>query len=119
MHYGITREATDFTRAGMSGWRVKTIKTLLFFVPRANPDNEEKYPDVRAWALELSDDGIPLREVGVSGSGEALFRAPNSRNTGFWTDMASQKFQPEQLDPLSPDEFSSLWQAAEQREPAQ
>lgn len=119
MHYGITREATDFTHAGMNDWRVKAIKTLLFFVPRANPDNEVKYPEVRAWALELSDEGIPQREVGLSVSGEALFRSPNARNTGFWTDMASQKFEPGQLDPLSSEEFSSLWQAAEQREPAQ
>jgi hypothetical protein len=119
MHYGITREATDFTHTGMTDWRVKAIKALLFFVPRANPDHEDKYPEVRAWALELSDEGLPIREVGMSGSGHALFRAPNSRNTGFWTDMASQKFAPEDLEPISSEMFSSLWLAAEQREPAQ
>ena len=49
MIYGITTEATDFTDELLSDWRVRLIKTILFFLPRANPDNERLYPRVKSW----------------------------------------------------------------------
>ena len=112
MHYGVTTEATDFTAAQMNNWRVNLLKVALFFIPRANPDNEPYYPSVKSWALELSDEGLPLREIGLSESGSVLFRAPDARNTGFWPDMASKLFEPEELQPLSAEEFQSLWLSA-------
>ena len=112
MRYGVTTEATDFSAARMNDWRVKVVKALLFFIPRANPDNEPDYPKVKSWALELSDEGIPQREIGLSESGVVLFAAPDERNTGFWPDMASKRFKTEELKPLSAEEFQSLWLSA-------
>jgi hypothetical protein len=113
MHYGITTEGADFTEEMMSHWRVRLWKAILFFIPRANPDNEPLYPKVRSWALELDEDGWPQREVGLGSSGEPLFRAPDARNTGFWPDMAIKQFNPAELQEISGEEFNALWSAAQ------
>ena len=113
MHYGITREATDFTEETLSDWRTRLLGVLLFFVPRANPDNEPLYPKVRAWALELSEDGWPQREVALDAHGKPLFCAPNDRNTGFWPDMAIHQFSMSDLEPISPETFNAWWTSVE------
>ena len=101
----------------MNDWRVRIVRFALFFIPKANPDNEPQYPKVKSWALELSEDKLPQREVGLSDSGQALFCAPNDRNTGFWTDMAIRKFEPTELEPMLAEEFEALWQSANARSP--
>jgi hypothetical protein len=113
MHYGITTEGADFTEEMIADWRVRLLKAILFFVPRANPDNERFYPQVRSWALELDEDGWPQREVGLDSSGTPLFRAPDDRNTGFWPDMAIKQFDNSELNPISEDAFNALWSAAQ------
>jgi hypothetical protein len=111
MHYGITTEATGFSEQALNDWRVRLLKTALFFIPRANPDTERFYPQVKQWVLELSDDGWPQREVALGESGNVLFRTPDHRNTGFWTDMARKQFKLEELRAISAEQFHSLWQA--------
>ena len=76
MIYGVTTLATDFSDQLLNNWWVRFIKTLLFFVPRSNPDVERLYPQVESWALELSDDGWPQREVGLDKAGKPLFATP-------------------------------------------
>lgn len=109
MLYGCTTEQTDWTVRSINDWRVRLIKVLLFFVPRANPDVERLYPLVREWALELSEDGWPQREIGLDSSGRPLFATPNERNTGYWTDMGQKQFLASELRPITPDEFARLW----------
>lgn len=111
MRYGVTTEATDFSEAVLNDWRVRLLKAVLFFIPRANPDTERLYPQVKQWVLELSDDGWPQREVALGASGNVLFRTPNERNTGFWPDMARKQFKENELRAISPEEFHSLWEA--------
>jgi len=111
MHYGITIEATDFTDQMMSDWRDRLLKIIFFFVPRANPDNELLYPQVRSWALEIDEDGWPQREVGLDSTGKPLFRAPDHRNTGFWPDMAARQFHADEVKQISEREFNDLWSA--------
>lgn len=101
MLYGITREATAFTDAFMSNWRIRLLKAMLFFVPRADPDHERLYPLVKAWALELDDAGWPQREVALDAAGSPIFAAPDARNTGFWPDMARCQFSQTDLEPLT------------------
>jgi hypothetical protein len=109
MIYGITTEATDFTDKLLSDWRVRLIKTILFFLPRANPDNERFYPRVKSWALELDESGWPQREIGLDASGTPLFGAPDARNTGFWPDMARRKFAATELQPMTQEILDALW----------
>ena len=109
MYYGTTKLATDFNEEMMRHWKIRVLRVLLFFIPSANPDVEKFYPQVRKWALEVADDGMPQREVGLNQEGEPLFCIPNEKNTGFWTDMAAMKFSredPEQMDEV---EFERLW----------
>jgi hypothetical protein len=111
MRYGITTAATNFSEVTLNHWRVRLLKVVLFFIPRANPDTERLYPQVRQWALELSDDGWPQREIALGVSGDILFCTPNDRNTGFWPDMARRQFKEDELRTISPEEFHALWQA--------
>ena len=113
MLYGITTEATDFTDKSISNWRIRLLRLLLFFVPRANPDNEKLYPLVKFWAIEFDEKGWPQREVGLDSSGAPLFGAPDARNTGFWPDMASKQFSVAELQPLSEEAFNALWLATQ------
>jgi len=113
MHYGTTTLATDFTEETMRNWKVRVAKKLLPFVPRANPDTEKLCSQVRIWALEISDEGRPQREIGVGDNGVPLFCAPDSRNTGFWTDMAEKKFKLSELEDLAEEEFARMWNQLE------
>jgi hypothetical protein len=108
MFYGTTTLATDFP---VDDWQVKMLRLLLFFIPRANPDNEKLYPLVKKWYLEIGDDGIVVREIGIDAESRPLFAAPNQRNYGFWLD-SSKTFTNSELDPISNDQFEKLWQEA-------
>jgi len=105
MTYGSTLLATNF---GPACWQVRGLRALLFFIPRANPDNEPLYRNVRKWYLELNDSGVPVREIGLDANGRPLFGAPDARNFGFWTD-STEAIQKDQFSPVSPEEFERLW----------
>ena len=109
MYYGITRLATDWTEEMMHGWKVRLLRAVFFFIPRANPDVENFYPRVKGWALEVADSGMPQREVGLDEDGRPLFATPNDTNTGFWTDMAAMEFSRDDLEAMDADEFERLW----------
>lgn len=105
MIYGSTTEATNWKQ---DSWEIKTIKLLLFFIPRANKDNEAFYPFVKTWLVEVNEKGEANREIGLDKSGKILFTAPNSRNMGFWTD--SQKtFTASELHLVNKEYFEELW----------
>jgi len=112
LHYGITKLANDFTQEMNRDWRARLLNSIFFL--RANPDNERLYPEVESWAIEIDDEGWPQREVGLDSSGAPLFRAPNSRNTGFWPDMAAMQFDKNDLLPLTESEFTQLWTSLDQ-----
>jgi hypothetical protein len=106
MIYGSTLLATNFRP---DNWQVRLLRTLLFFIPRANLDHEPLYRQVKKWYLELDDAGVPVREIGLSSDGRPLFGSPDKRNMGFWTD-SDKTFQKDKLGPVSADEFEKLWQ---------
>ena len=81
---------------------------LLFFKPRPSPDHERFYHLVRKWYIELDDCGVPVREIGLDSEGRPLFRAPDGRNLGFWTD-STEAFQDGPLTPIKAEEFERLW----------
>jgi hypothetical protein len=107
MHYGSTNRATNF---GPDPWQVRILRLVLFFIPKANPDNEKLYRYVKKWYLELNDANVPLREIGLGEKGEPLFAAPDQRNYGFWAD-GSEPVDTEWLQPISADEFQRAWNA--------
>jgi len=89
-------------------WRVRVIRTLLWFIPRSNPDNEPLYPRVARWALEIGDNGRASREIGLDASGIPLFGAPDERNFGFFTD-SDTTFSAADLAPVEQSEFEAWW----------
>jgi hypothetical protein len=88
MRYGSIIKATGFRAPD---WRMKLVTTALFFIPKANPDHEALFPKVKKWSLELSNEGTVLREVALDEEGAPLFRAPEAKNHGLWTD-SNRKF---------------------------
>jgi len=112
MTYGFTTLATNF---GPDTWQVKAIRTALFFIPKANPDNEIKYPQVRRWLLEIDHTGIPVREIALDDHGNPLFKAPDFRNHGFWTD-SDKVFSREELSLTTKPEFEQLWEKTKTKE---
>ena len=104
-HYGTTTLATPMPP---DDWRVRTLRMLLWFIPRSNPDNEQLYPRVAHWLLEVNDDGRASREIGLDASGLPLFRAPDRRNFGFFTD-SDVTFSRADLTAVEQAELEKLW----------
>lgn len=68
-------------------WRFKILSTILFFIPRANPEYEDLLDNVGEWQLEIDPtDNLPIREIGVDMNGKTIFIMPWRNNYGFWTD---------------------------------
>lgn len=108
MHYGKTTLGTGFRESDLNNWKVKLIYYLLFFIPKANPDNEKLYPKVSEWLLELNEKNEPIREIGLDESAKTLFVAPDDRNTGFWTDIP-ERLEEEDLIAISKEYFDKKW----------
>lgn len=108
MQYGYTNLATDWNEKEMKHWSIRLIKALLFFIPRANPDHENLYPKVNKWLLEIDEKGIPEREIALDKNDNPLFKSPNERNTGLWTD-SPDVFKKEDLQEIEKEQFEALW----------
>ena len=108
MNYGYTELATDWNEKEMNSFSSRIICALLFFIPKGNPDNEKLYPFVSKWFIEIDENGIPCREIGIDSKGAPLFAAPDTKNYGFWTD-SNQTFKISDLQPANKEEFNSMW----------
>lgn len=63
------------------------IKILSIFIPKANPDYENKIDLVSDWLLEFrSDNSTPNREIGLDNHKKVLVKMPHKENYGYWTD---------------------------------
>jgi hypothetical protein len=92
-------------------WQVKVIKTILFFIPKANPGYDSKMHLVKKWLIEFEEkDGelTPWREIGLDADGAPLFAGPNKKNYGFWLDT-NMKYKDFTGDPIEKEEFERFW----------
>ncbi len=78
-----TTKCTCIANEALYNWKVRLVKAWLFVVPRANYDVEHFYHLVQEWAVELSADGCPHRELELDQTGKPQFAAPDGRNTSF------------------------------------
>jgi hypothetical protein len=108
MYYCNTTMATGWKKEELESLSVRMWKAFLFFIPRANKDNEKYYHLVKSWWLEIDDKGVPMREIGIDENGEPLFSAPNDRNYGLWTDN-NEIFNPDEMDVIDKDKFNEAW----------
>ncbi len=69
-------------------WPKKILASILkTFIPKANPNFDDKINEVRYWLIECdSETGIPEREIGLDKEKHILVKMPNPNNYGYWTD---------------------------------
>ncbi|HEY7642341.1 MAG TPA: hypothetical protein VH814_21585 [Steroidobacteraceae bacterium] len=91
-----------------AGWREKLVYALLWFIPRANPDFEVRWPHVRRWYVEVDDSGVPVRELGLDANAMPISAGPWERNFGFWTD-SGQPLPEDRSSEIDRDEFETMW----------
>ena len=74
----------------------------------ANPDYSPRLHLVREWFVEIGDDSLPWREIGLNGAGEPVLAGPDDRNYGFWldTNMTLADFVGE---PITREQFEDVW----------
>ncbi len=61
MHYLRTTTGTDFEEKEPFG--VKVLRTVLFFIPEANPGYRNKMHLVKEWLIEFDEKEMPYREM--------------------------------------------------------
>ena len=103
-----TKIATDWDDPISESALAKLLRRLL---PEANPSYREKMHLVDAWYIELSNDGLPYREIGVDANGTPVFAGPSSTDYGFWldTNMTLSDFEGVEVDKQ---EFDFFWAQA-------
>ncbi len=109
MKYLKTKKATDWPKG--KSWKEKLISGILFFIPTANPDYENRMYLVKSWLIEfLETDGelLPWREIALGENENPIFAGPDKRNHGFWCDT-NMKFEDFENIPIDKNEFERLW----------
>jgi len=109
MKYLKTTMATDWPEK--EPWKVKVIKTILFFIPKANPDYDSKMHLVKNWLIEFVEeegDLVPWREIALDSTGDIVFAGPDKKNYGFWLD-ANMSFKDFKGEPIDKDYFEKYW----------
>lgn len=90
-------------------WRTKLVHTLLWFIPRSNPDFEVQFSRVQCWYIESDDSGSPLRELGLDETGMPVTAGPWKQNLGFWTD-SGEPVPVEHAEEIARSVFEETWQ---------
>ncbi len=87
------------------------IRLLSWVFPAANPDLDPFYELVHSWWLEIEDNGLPLREIGFSETGEAIVLAPVERNFGLMIDSSDDWSDSDQDSKEAAENFETVWQS--------
>ena len=109
MKYISTNMATDWPVK--EPWQSKVLKTILFFIPKANPGYEPKIHLVKKWLIEFEEeDGklLPWREIGLDSNGTPVIAGPDKENYGFWLDT-NMEYKDFEGEPIDKDEFEKVW----------
>ena len=99
----------------------RIVKTLLFFIPEANPEYNELIEDVAEWQIEIDpSNNLPTREIGKDFNDEVILIMPYRDNYGYWTDnnitldYFKNHFEATNLDK---EEFDRNWDAFSKNNP--
>lgn len=107
MNYIKTKEATDFPEKKSLGEKI--LRTLLFFIPKANPGYEGKYHLINEWLIEFDDNNDPIREIALNENNEVLFTGPSKQDYGFWLDSNMKFDNFKDVVKISSNEFEIFW----------
>ena len=100
--------ATSGTREAPPRAMRALIWVLTRLLPLANPDFEDRYPEVAKWWVEIDPAGVPRRELGLDADGRPIVAGPFGENFGFWTD-SNMVFEAEEYPTVSSDLFEAAW----------
>ena len=109
MKYLRTSMATNWPEK--EPWQIKMIKTILFFIPKANPDYDSKIHLVKNWLIEFKEvngELLPWREIALDSNESPLFAGPDKRNYGFWLD-ANMKYEDFEGELIEKQKFEKIW----------
>lgn len=106
MKYLRTKQATDWPEK--EPLKIKLVRCLLFFIPRANPGYDPKMHLVKEWLIEFQDDDTPFREIALGAEGTPVFAGPGNGNCGFWLDV-NMKYEDFEGVPVDQSEFERMW----------
>ncbi len=93
-------------------WKAKVLRGILFFIPKDNPDYENKMNLVKSWLIEFEEDNnqfLPMREIALDKNDNPIFCGPDTRNYGFWCDT-NMKYQDFIGQPIEQIEFERTWE---------
>lgn len=110
MRYLKTKMATEWPKE--KSWKEKVVRGVLFFIPEANPDYENKMFLVKSWLIEFLEDNdelLPGREIALDENDNPIFCGPDSRNYGFWCDT-NMKYEDFEGQPIEQIEFERIWE---------
>ena len=87
-------------------------KILTSIIPKANPYFNGKIKDVYEWIIEVEEDEMPTREIGINKEGSVIMIMPWRENCGYWTDnnlIAEDFIESFECTTVNQNEFENLW----------
>lgn len=109
MIYLSTTMATNWNQK--EPFKIKLLRTFLFFIPRSNPDYHSKMHLVKKWLIEFTEEEgelLPWREIALGENDELFFAGPDKKNYGFWLDT-NMKFEDFEGELIDKEEFERIW----------
>ena len=107
---------SDLSRTKMNKSRFidkVVVFVLSLFIPKANPDFDEKIRHVVLWYIEYDTNiNCAIREIGVDSDNRIITKAPYHNNLGYWTDsdMTIGDYDSQfSLIKIKKSDFESVW----------
>ena len=91
---------------------VKIFRSIFWFIPNPNRENEKKFHLLNEWYLEFNEDDEPVREIGIDKTGCPILTSDIDDGTyGFWldTDMHYNDFFDKESNVISEADFNEMW----------
>ncbi|MBQ6208921.1 MAG: hypothetical protein IJK42_04000 [Prevotella sp.] len=95
-----------------SFWQSFINRILEMLLPKANPDFNGLYHQVKTWYVEYDiEKQHTNREVGTDDDGHVIVKAPFGRNLGLWVDeeLNDDDYKRLGATAISSIEFETLW----------
>ena len=108
MKYVVTKLCTT-PIPKLKWWEKGLVKFLYLIIPKANPDFDHLYTNVRLWWLELDENNMPKREIGFDENNSTIVVGPIENNFGFFTD-SDESIKSSDYEEINSEQFISSWE---------
>ncbi len=93
----------------LNWWKNILVKFLYLIIPKANPDFEHLYTNVRLWWLELDENNFPQKEIGFNEKNKIIVAAPIGNNYGIFTD-SDEEINKNDFEEINLEQFMNAWE---------